>query len=667
MLRRPMIRRLFPFALVLALAAVAAAAPPSLAAGRKPLLMDGKQNLFRKVLTRPEAALAAKPGQADGKALDPFSVLFVYGEQTAGGEAWLEVGPSRDGTVSGWVAAASVIPWNQTMTAAFTNPAGRDRTLMFRTRKALEDTLVSADLLIQADEYREAIEKGTLASDGPIVSIEPKNAVDLGKSFYLMPILEAEEVYLDTGYPVTMVNVASVTAPEAGTVTPPDALPPPPPDDLRSAVVFVIDATTSMGPYIQRTKEMMKSIYAQVEAAGVADKVRFGIVAYRDSTKAAPGLEYVSRVFVDPNEVKDGKAFLKAVEGLQPSKVSSQGFQEDAMAGVNTALTDIDWSTFDGRFVVLVTDAPAREGSDPLSATGLAPAQMNQMAARNNVFVYAMHLLTDAGKGNHALAAQQYKALTRYADAGRDLYFPVRAGDVNAFGAQVDRLAEALVAQVKRGPDLAAQAAEVEKKRKALDQAKTAEEKAQRELDYEAELVGLAIQMRYFGAKEGTAVPSVFDAWMTDRDFRDPDVPTLDVRVLLTKNQLSDLAEALQRVIEAGEAGQLAPQDFFSQLQAAAAAMGRDPDRIKSAATIAELGLIGEYLDGLPYRSKVMSVDQDLWLSWGVGQQQQFIDELRSKVALYRRYHDEPANWILLAEGAQPGDAVYPVRLDELP
>ncbi|MFX8696467.1 hypothetical protein ABTM58_20775, partial [Acinetobacter baumannii] len=72
----------------------------------------------------------------------------------------------------------------------------------------------------------------------------------------------------------------------------------------------------------------------------------------------------------------------------------------------------------------------------------------------------------------------------------------------------------------------------------------------------------------------------MFEAWAADRDFAKPDIAAFSVRVLLTKNQLSDLQATLKRIVDAGEKSQLQPGDFFNQLRSAAAAMGRDPARI---------------------------------------------------------------------------------------
>ena len=82
---------------------------------------------------------------------------------------------------------------------------------------------------------------------------------------------------------------------------------------------------------------------------------------------------------------------------------------------------------------------------------------------------------------------------------------------------------------------------------------------------------------------------------------------------------------------------------------------------------LAELGLIGEYLEGLPYRSRIMELTEDDWLSWSFGQQRQFLDDLQAKVTLYQQIYDNTDLWIALDGQRTGGDAVYPMPLDALP
>ncbi|MNP46147.1 hypothetical protein D3C76_1401240 [compost metagenome] len=94
--------------------------------------------------------------------------------------------------------------------------------------------------------------------------------------------------------------------------------------------------------------------------------------------------------------------------------------------------------------------------------------------------------------------------------------------------------------------------------------------------------------------------------------------------------------------------------------------MSRDPTRLTRGSNLLQSGVLGEYLEGLPYRSKSLSMTQELWLSLSVAEQEDFIDELESKIRLYETFHNDIANWVRFGD-AQPGDALYRVPLATLP
>lgn len=645
-------------AVLLVLALFLGAAVPAVAQApkRTPLLIDGKQTLYQRVLTRPGAVAAGEPGRTDGKALPPLSVLFVYKRADVGERIYLEVGAGSDGRTIGWVDAQNTIPWRHTMVMAFTNPANRDRVLFLRNRTDLMDLLQSDQLLAKAEAWRRAVAAGTLPPDSPVVSIEPETFVDLQKQFYLLPILEATSTLLPSGFKVRTVEVASVTRDVDVTPTAPAQRVNPAPADFRSAVVFVIDASSSMQPYIDSTRAAVEAVYREIETAKLADKVRFGLVAYRDDPAKTAGIEYLARVFADPTKISSRQAFMDSVGDLSASRVSTRAFAEDGYAGLDAAVRSIDWSGFGGRYVILVTDASSREGGSPLASTGLSTDAMHQLVQENGIALYTMHLKTPEGAADHAAAKAQYERLSRFQGVG-SLYFPVEAGDPAAFKAQVQRLAGMLVRQVK------------EAETRAAGPAAPPPETAKDKLAEATEAVGLAMRLAWLGSVQGTTAPRMFQAWASDRDYRKPDVATFSVRVLLTRNQLSDLQTTLRRVVEAGERGQIAPDDFFNQLRSAAVAMGRDPSRIAQGdvRNLEAVGLMGEYLDGLPYQSNVMSIDPDGWTRMGVGEQQAIIDDVKAKMALYQRFHDDADRWVKLHPEAAPGDAVYPVPIDSLP
>lgn len=620
---------------------------------REPLLMDGKKTLRQRVLTRPGAQIAPQPG-GTGKGIPPLSQLYVYARKDVGGVEWLEVGASSRGKLDGWVRGDQTLAWKTQMGLAFTNPAGRDRTLLFEKCATVEEILKAPDPA--------AAVKAIPSGDPRVVSMEPDKFVDMEKQFYLLPILEAEEVRTKNGTAVRVLEVASVSAKEKPSE-------PPPADKTASAlrtfsaaVVFVIDSTISMGPYIDRTRDVVKRVSDAVEKGGIEKQVKFGLIAFRSNVEKVPGLEYDAKVYVDPGQVANGADFLKKVEGLAPAKVSSAKFDEDAYAGVMTAVQHIDWEKFGARYLVLVTDAGAIGGEDALSTTGLGAEQVRVELERLGVALYALHLKTPAGKTNHTKAKKDYELLAMNPVLQKPLYYPVEAGDVKEFGRIVDTLADAIVSQVQsasKGEMVPGSARAANKGASPSDEV----------VKNDAQLVGLAMQLAYLGRMQGTTAPPLFRACLADRDLANPTRPTTEVNVLLTKNQLSDVAQTVEAIMKAGDESQrTSSADFFDLVRSAAAQMARDPAALqgKDANKLSDL-VMAEYLEGLPYQSKVMGIDRDDWAAFGISEQEDVLDELRRKLRLYQLFNEDKDRWVALAPGADAGDAVYPVPLTALP
>lgn len=623
----------------------------AVAQARQPLLMEGKQTLFQRVLTRPGTALLDKPGGEQVSALPPLSIFYVYGRQ---GEH-IEVGSNSAGRIAGWVKADQAIDWKQSLVLTFANPAGRDRALFFAGEDAMLDMVEADDLAQQLAVIRRDIEARGESPSEKIVAVEPKEFVDIRQQFYLLPILQARETALASGFRVKSVEVASVTAkPEQPQMSQRanEGL-----KDFSAALVFVIDASTSMGPYIDEARAAVAQIYDRIQAAGLADKMRFGLVGYRDDPDAVKGVDYLSRIFVDPAKVRDGEAFLKLAAGLEASKVSTRTVEEDGFAGLVDAVDEVDWSPYGGRYIVMITDASSRGANHRFSSTGLGAEQVREKALEKFIATYVVHLKTPEGAKDHAAAQAQYRMLSNYPNVG-ELYYPVEAGTVTSFRQNVDVLADAIVNQVEQA----------EKGKFAAASDAKADDPAA-DIKAKTAALGYAMQLVYLGRESGTQAPDLLRAWTIDRDLKDPSKTALQVRLLMTKNQLSDLQAALRQIVDVGIATEISRDKFFDQLKSAAAVLSRDPTQIgKTGQTnLGELGLMGEYLEDLPYRSRVLALSEEMWNRWSIGEQVAFLDDLGAKIRLYQGFHDDVANWVALDEGASPGDAVYPVPLSALP
>ena len=204
----PQLRRLLLSSLSLAVLICAVIATDAQGQKSEPLLMDGKETLFQRILTRPGAQLVEQPGTAKGTPQPAFSRFYVYERKELQGKEWLLVGSDSHGKSDGWINSERTLPWKQQIALAFTNPANRDRTLLFKDRDTVMKILQSQAPGAAVAPILESVVAGK--DDPRVVSIQPKDHVDISKEFYLLPILEAEEVATKRGY-VRVLEVASVT------------------------------------------------------------------------------------------------------------------------------------------------------------------------------------------------------------------------------------------------------------------------------------------------------------------------------------------------------------------------------------------------------------------------------------------------------------------------
>jgi serine/threonine-protein kinase PpkA len=636
---------------------------PWIASAAEPLKQEGKKTLYQRVLSTPTCELKNNITDPTGKSVPAFSRYYVYERKNDNNQQWLKVGPDSYGKAIGWINNSCAVAWNMQMTLVFTNPVDRDPLLFFKDKAALT-AIVDADKPeVLLKPIRDTLKANKPASD--VVAQEPKEFVDFKSNFYLLPILQGEEVMNGQGFYERVLEVASVSKQDslvknntklANGQTTDDSTNQVAP--FKAAIVFVIDSTISMDPYISRTKEAVTRVYQHIEKENLQDQVKFGLVSFRSSLKASDKLEFVSKLFADPNKVKDKEDFKQLSASLKQASVSTAYFAEDSYAGVAQALNDINWNSFGARYMILITDASAIPGDDKLSSTGMDAAQLRLEAQHKGVAIYALHLKTPSGEKDHQIAATQYSDLTYNDFIHKSLYYPVNAGDVHQFGQKVDLLAKALSEQVKLAY----------KGEASVGNALNAKDDNSDMLK-DALLLSKAMQLAYLGDTKGTKAPTVFKAWIADKDFVKPTIPTAEPRILLTKSQLSDLSDIVSKIANAANDGLISADDMFSQLRSVAAAMGQDPSKLKSDSVtkIADLGLLGEYLDNIPYKSDVTGLDQDTWKSMSGLEQEKFIRNLNSKIRYYQKCNADVDRWISLAEGSDPRENVYPIPLEMLP
>ncbi|MBT4860912.1 MAG: VWA domain-containing protein, partial [Gammaproteobacteria bacterium] len=533
--------------------------------------------------------------------------------------------------------------------------------------------------------------------NNPVIAIQPEAHVDIHNNFYLVPIKQHEDVYLGNEQ-ARLLQIASVPlsdgkvqAPEVeetqsidqqGQETVVEIAP----RQYRSGIHFVIDSTVSMGPYIDRTREAVRKVYGSITRQGLDNQVNFGLTAFRDNVEQVPELDYLTRTFVNLEQGADSAEFFSRVNTLEPSSVSSRDYREDAYAGIKAAIENTNWENFDARYVVLITDAGPRESHDSLGSTRLSAKALQQLAYDKGISIWVLHLRFDSPAADHDRAEKLYKKISLYPGIG-DFYYGVELGKVDEFGNVLEVLANQITQQVLATingvlpipiPGLPEQETapepEPQSQPVATPQPKTekAEETQLASLQTRVAKLGNALRMRYLQKEAGEPLPKVFDAWMVDRDFNDPLKSLVDVRVLLTRDQLSDLKSVMQQVLELAEEGVLTPSGFLNDLKSLAASVSRDPASVAGNISIedgnlADLGYMREYIDDLPYTGEVMNLSLASWEEWSAKEQIEFMHRLESKINYYQALHDHTDLWVTPGGGPVNGNSMFPVVLDLLP
>jgi serine/threonine-protein kinase PpkA len=647
---------------------------------REALRVDGVPDLYQRVLTLPGAKLS-RPGSGGYEAVagaqtPVLTPYYVYDRRSRGGKEWVEVGKRPKDAAEGWIDADALETWRNQLVMQYMPRGQRQRVMFFSDREVLLDALDADDGAGKAKELITSIEASASNAPEEVVAVEPWEAVNLQQSTYLMPILEFKRASFGrfyggnaAGLDTTLVQVAGLNlesedAQDNSKLSKP-AAPPQPEDEslkeFRTGIVFVMDTTASMGPYIQRTYDTVETIYRELQSRGNIDKVSFGLVGYRDNMDHDPGIEYVTRIYQPLTPDADPKQTLENLKKVRPASRPTRDWYEDAYAGIRSAIQEIDWEPFDARFVVLVSDAGPRPAGDPLGTVSEADLKALQSeASRNSISITTLHLLTPEG-GNardHGSAARQYRSqLGGTGDSNAEKYVAIDQGSVDVFTRQVASFAGALQSAI----DQASQGRMVEREPPPDDEPPSSEPNLGDILLNEI----FRAQLEYLGKERGTNAPRFYRAWAADVDLTAPRNRSLDVSVLLTKDQLNTLGSRLGEILTAFKAMVLDPEEGWAKLVALSGQLATDPGR-GDFVEISESGVLPGYLATLPYKSDMLDLTLDEWVNMAPPAQRELVKAIENRLLIYQDLAQDDRIWIDLGAG-DANLSVYPIPLSELP
>jgi serine/threonine-protein kinase PpkA len=643
-----------------------------------PMLVEGKKTLYQRLVTHPGAIPYQSPGGAAvGPPLEAFTVLYVYEMKFEAGLRWYRCGADAKGTNTFWLNFDYVTLWNNNMTAMFAEKSGRPQpVLFFKRAESLTQLAQTAgiegalrDLTEQFDKYLKS--KQAPPEDFPVVAEEPSDEEGKipNKNFYLLPILSVdnsleglkflEVVAINPGDPDIMIPEG---APGAGQGQgqgegADDGLP------KSTGICFVIDTTISMGPYIDATREIAKRIFDTLQQSGKADDIYVAIVAFRSSVERAPGIEYTTKLISDFTSAKDRAGFERSIDTVEEATVSTHSYNEDSIAGINRAL-DLNWDRFTGGgTIILITDAGPLDLSDPNKATSDSALTVHEKAEAKKVHIVPIHLKSPSGQRNHAYAEKSYRGMaSQY--GGESAYIDLRIQSAAQGSARYSSFMDGFVENLR---------AVLEGGGKPQDKPEQGDEDTQ-EGSRRGAFIGYSIYLNWLGQTKNTAPMSVVRSWISDKDMgvmeKDASlsVRTVDICILLTRNQLSALGDTLSKLVEIGEKvmGDK-DSDFFTSILNSALLSGTDPKLIQltPATKLGEMGFMAEFLEGLPYDSEIMTFTKADWESMTAPSQRDFIQRLKAKIAAYQKFNDNLDGWY--KNGEDPGEWLYRVPLTMLP
>ncbi|WP_455183927.1 vWA domain-containing protein [Azospirillum palustre] len=654
---------------------------PAMAQQRTPELIPGKKTLYQRVLTRTGSVIRRTPSPQGAVSQDyiaPMSPFYVYGRRVIDGSEWLEIGLGRD-RADGWILAEETLGWNQTLTATIEFPTKeRNQVLFFRRAEDLKRQLAAPNAKAEIEALIALANQGLLPENSPILAWEPKEPPAGGEKFYVQPILDVRDVPLGLRSSARMIQVASETL--AGgqpllrqdssirreqAATNDQSL-----TRYRAGVVFVIDTTLSMQPYIDGVRAALTMLYRQLNGSVYGQNIAFGIVGFQSDKKKTPGLDYNTRKIAPLRTAKESRLFLSELAGAKATTVSSDSFDEDSFAGIQTAITEVNWDGYDQRFIVLVTDAGSKEGKE--SSSGLYAENLRRLALAQEkpMAIFALHLLTKAGARDHEKARGQYMRLTKFGD-GISAYYAVPDGSIDIFSDQVNEITDAIKTQLKNASD--GKRIEEPKPESVIPAASPGESASSQStvtaLRSRLDLLGRGMQLQYLGRTGSAQAPRLVEAWITDRDPGQPRPNVVKINTLVTKNQLSLIADAVRTVLAKGEETRGRSRDFFNQLRMVSAVTTRLPQEVDAARLerLIEFNGINEYLEGLPYKSQLTDMTEQRWISMQASEQRELLDQLESKLNEYAKFNAQPLLWKPLDGRQGSGEEVMQIPLDSLP
>lgn len=338
-------------------------------------------DLFLKGIAKKKTAIYKKASTGSGKVtkLEPFDIVYIYGKGS-----FYKVGPTPN-EVTGYIPKSDLTEWNSRLCLHFTPLKGRQPGLVFNDPESLKECLRGTQDFYDTN--------GRPHSKS--IAMEPDENLADQRFTMLLPILDEERMRLGTGQHMAY-KIGFLSGGDASYAAPAES------SKRRSSKVaelelmFLIDATGSMQPYIDGTKEIVKNVTQRILTSREGG-CRFGVTAYRDYED-----EFVYRQFSNLTSNS-----YKSVAAL--SSIAADGGHDTPEAvfdGFLGSLTETNWHETQNtlRLIILIGDASAHPPGAVGNPKNISSRQLLQKASEMKVRTLAVKL--DHGSSDSEGAGQ---------------------------------------------------------------------------------------------------------------------------------------------------------------------------------------------------------------------------------------------------------------------
>jgi hypothetical protein len=115
-------------------------------------------------------------------------------------------------------------------------------------------------------------------------------------------------------------------------------------------LVFCLDCTGSMGPYIDKAKESIKSIISKIIEKSGCDDILFGLVAYRDHPPQDN--TYITKKFNFTNKLETMQTYLNELVA------NGGGDGPEALTSALFEIKNMEWRESTTKITIVISDAP---------------------------------------------------------------------------------------------------------------------------------------------------------------------------------------------------------------------------------------------------------------------------------------------------------------------